>query len=764
MYEQGEGSLDAKVWIIGEAYGAEEEKQNRPFVGGSGSILNGLLSEVGIKREDTYIDNVIRKRPPNNDFGIYYKDKGRHSPSEELLQAHQQLKQLISTHRPNVVIPLGNEPLFAITGRKGITDIRGSILSYDGVKVIPTIHPAMVMRMWDYRPIVTLDLARAKRESLTPNFPPKYNDNFILNPTFDQVIATLKFLETKEYVSFDIETGSEQILCLGFGWSFEDSICIPICYSGNNWWGLDEEVAIIKQIKKLFLNPKVKFIAQNAQFDMIYLADKWGVEVTNLWMDTMVAFHCVYPELEKGLGFINSVYTNRPYYKDMPGTGGGPNVLWHYNCLDTVVTWECAMAIRQELEEYGTLNFYQSNSHKLIKPLIAMQRRGVKLDMESRKKITENLKAEEEALRNRLCKVVGYDLNTNSSKQMKAFLYDDLNLPPVISEKTGNQTADEDALDSLFKKFNCPVFNLIIDIRKIRKLLSTYLEAEVESDGRMRCSYVITGTTTGRLSSRTNVYGRGTNLQNIPRGDIIRRIFIPDEGCIFINADLSQAEARVVAYLAREERLLNLFADSSQDIHKRNAAMVFNKRVTEVTEDERQLAKTLVHAANYGIGPRTFSRHIESTEARARELLNQYYSLYPAIKRWHLEINSEISRKRLLTTPFGRKRTFFGRGGPDIIREAIAYIPQSTVSDIINLGIIRAFYNLPPQWELLLQVHDSILMQVPTDTPPEHIKKFLKHYFEIPITINNQTMVIPIDIKWGSNWANLKKMEEAWKV
>jgi DNA polymerase-1 len=760
MLVQGEGSRDAKIWLIGEAPGETEEKSGRPFTGGAGRVLEGTMQEVGLKRSEVYIDNVMQIRPPKNDFSVFYQDKSRKIPSQKLLEGHNRLQGLVATHRPNVVVALGNEALFALTGKHQITHWRGSILGCHGVKVVPTIHPAMVMRQYEFRPMVVLDLNRAKRESLTPDFPTPYKDKFILNPTFEQVISTLQFLETQEYVAFDIETGNEQIICIGFGWSKEESICVPIFYSNSSWWTSEEEVAIIKQIRQLFRSKVVKFIAQNAQFDMIYLGDKWGVEVENLWMDTMVAFHCVYPELKKGLGFLCSIYTNRPYYKDMPGqVGTTPDVLWKYNCLDTVVTYECAMEIRKEAEEFGTLSFYQENSHKIIKPLITMQRRGVLIDIKKRKAIDDTLTRDEAEMCQRLHNAVGHDLNPSSPKQMKEFLYDEMKLPPQVDEKSGNLTADEEALEVLFKKFDNPIFKLIQDIRKVRKLLSTYLRAELDPDGRMRCSYVITGTETGRLSSRESVYGRGTNLQNIPRGDIVRSIFIPDEGRLFVNADLSQAEARAVAYLAREERLQNLFEDAKTDIHKRNASMVFSKRVEEVTQDERQLAKTLVHAANYGIGPRKFAKFVGVNEARARDLLNQYYSLYPSIKRWHMEVEATIGKSKIMRTPLGRARMFFGRWGPDLVREAIAYVPQSLVSDIINLGIIKAFPNLPPEWEILLQVHDSILMQVPTDADPEHIKRFIEHYFQIPIEINNRMMVIPIEIKVGKNWANTKKLE-----
>lgn len=760
MRVPGEGSLTSKMWLIGEAPGEQEEKQGRPFIGGAGRVLEGILQEVGIKRSEVFIDNVMQIRPPKNDFSVFYQDKSKKVPTDTLLQGHTRVRELVATHKPNVIVALGNEALFALTGKHQITHWRGSILGCHGVKVIPTIHPAMVMRQYEFRPMVSLDLSRAKRESLSPSFPEPYRDKFILNPSFEQVMSTLDFLETQEYVAFDIETGNEQIICIGFGWSKEESICIPIFYSNSSWWTEEEELEIIKRVRQLFRNPKVKFIAQNAQFDMIYLGDRWGVEVRNLWMDTMVAFHCVYPELKKGLGFLCSIYTNRPYYKDMPGqVGNTPDVLWKYNCLDTVVTYECAMEIRKEAEEFGTLDFYTRNSHALIKPLIAMQRRGVKIDVAKRKEIDEALTKDEETMCTRLEKAVGHPLNPSSPKQMKEFLYDELKLPPQVDEKSGNLTADEEALDELFKKFNNPVFKLIQDIRRVRKLLSTYIRAELDPDGRMRCSYVITGTETGRLSSRESVYGRGTNLQNIPRGDIVRSIFIPDVGKFFVNADLSQAEARAVAYLAREERLQNLFSSPNTDIHKRNAAMVFNKRVEEITEEERQLAKTLVHAANYGIGPRRFARHIGSNEERARQLLNQYYALYPSIKRWHLEVDGTIKKAKIMRTPLGRARMFFGRWGPDLIREAIAYVPQSLVSDIINMGIIKAFPNLPPEWEILLQVHDSILMQVPIGTPHEHIKKFVEHYLQVPVEVNNRMMVIPVDIKVGMSWADMHKME-----
>lgn len=759
MIVQGMGNKSAKIWLIGEAPGVQEDKMGKPFVGGSGRILDGMLSEVGIKREDCYIDNVIQQRPKGNNFGIYYQDKAKRNPTPELAKAQARLQELVREYKPNVVAAFGNEAMSALLGKKGVLNWRGSILGCHGVKVIPILHPALIMRQYEHRPITVLDLRKVLEESKSNYFPnPEAEDKFTLGLPFEGIISKIEELHKQPYIAFDIETSQTQILCLGLGWSNHDSLCIPIFYGGSSWWTFEQEVAIIKKIKELFLNPNINFIAQNAQFDMIFLKDKWGVEVTNLWLDTMIAFHCLYSELRKGLGFLCSIYTKRPYYKGMLAGHGTPDELWKYNCLDTVVTYECAMAIQAELKEANLEDFYRNNSHKIIKPLMEMQRQGVKINVAKRASVDKNLSEELEALTLRLHKAVGRELNPNSPKQMTHFLYNELKLPPQRNKVSGNLSANADAITTLLQRFPNPVLNLILDIRKIKKLLSTYIRAPIDKDERIRCSYAITGTETGRLSSRASVYGSGTNLQNIPRGEIVRSLFIPDPGTYFINADLSQAEARVVAFLSQDERLQALFA-SEGDIHITNAARVFRKRIHEVSDKERQLAKTLVHAANYGIGPRTFSKHVGTTENEAANLLNQYYALYPRIKTWHLEVKDFLKTSRVMTTPMGRRRVFFGRWGPDLIREAMAFIPQATVSDLINLGIIRAWKNLPPEWKIMLQVHDSILMQVPIDSEPMHIHKFIKHYFENTIEIHNKKLKIPIEIKVGNDWAHLKKME-----
>lgn len=765
MKVMGEGNRDARIYIIGEAAGANEDKTGRPFSGGSGRMLEGMLIEAGIQRSECYLDNVIQVRPPKGNFDSYYTDKGRKTPTDDLLDAYKRFERDLEGHNPRVIVALGNEALRALTGKVGITKWRGSILpcKWGNAKVIPAVKPAMVMKQYQYRPVTVMDFARVKREAEIEGWTPYYNDNLIINPTFTMVMDTLEYIGKQEKVAFDIETTQNQILCMGFAWSKEDALCVPIFFGGSSWWNEAEELAIVKAMQKLFRNPKVKFIAQNAQFDMTFIKDLWDIDVANLWMDTMIAFHCVYPELRKGLDFLSSIYTNRPYHKGMVGKKGvdkgvTPDGLWKYNCLDCTTTWESAMAIQQEMEEFNTLKFYQEHSHRIIAPLMEMQRRGVKIDLAKRAKIDKEVEANIVEMQARLEKVVGHELNANSPKQMKAFLYDELNLPPQRDRATGNITTNSDALEYLSKKFDNPILLLILDIRKARKLLSTYIRAPLDSDGRIRCSYVITGTETGRLSSRGSIYGSGTNLQNIPRGELVRSIFLPDDGKQIINADLSQAEARVVAYVSGESRLQALF-ERDIDVYKYIGGFIFDKKPAEITKKERQLVKTVIHASHYRVGARTFAKTVGVPESDGRRLLNKYLSMFPSIKTWHMEVQEKMARTRILTTPYGRKRMFFARPGEALLREAIAYVPQSTVSDMLNLGIIRAYHNLPKDWDMIMQVHDSVMLQLPIGTDPMHIYKFIKHYFENSIEIKDRMCHIPVDIEVGPNWGNLKKLE-----
>ena len=750
------GPDNAKIAIVGEAPGKDEERIGRPFVGGAGKILDGMLLEAGIDRRDCYITNVMHIRPVNNDFGEFYEDVSRKFPGKLLMDGGSRLMQEIKSVNPNVVIALGNEALKALVNKTGITKYRGSILKciilHDPCdvmyKVVPTIHPAAIMRQWELRPLAVMDLRRALEESESSKLIPTYR-------TWKK-IETLSELETKvdlylthaKYISFDIETCNNQISCISFAKDEFSSFTVPICMFDKSSWAEQEELLVWLQIKRL-LESDIPKIAQNANFDMFYLMSTVGIDVKSLWMDTMIAHHCLYPELPKSLATLCSMYTREPYYKDMIAED-----YYHYNCLDAMITYECAMVIEKELIEFGVHDFYHKYLNHVIPILLNMQLRGVRVDTKKRALAAEDLKRVMNEQQKKLDDAVGHELNVNSSKQMSDFLYRELGLPIQSHRKTGKTSTNETSLKNLARIAPNSLFDVIINIRETKKLVSTYLESELDPDGRFRCSYLLSGTESGRLASRMSATGTGGNLQNVPKG-IAREVFIPDEGKVFMAADLSQAEARVVAYLAKEQGLIEIF-ESGKDIHSQVAASIFDRKLEDVSKEERELAKRIVHASNYGMGARHFAELTELSTADAQEKLNLYHIHFPRIRIWHMEVARELKRSRILTTPMGRKRMFFGRWNDDLLRDGYSYIPQSTVADVVLQGMINIQNALPSSCNIVFNIHDEVVIQIPIvwdlSSTVYKMDELMIKCMSIPIEIHGRTLTIPVNVKCGSNW------------
>jgi len=772
-----EGPTNAKIYIVGEAPGVHEEMEMRPFVGGAGRLLDRLLMETGLVRKECRLANVMRVRPVGNNFAHFYIDRQLRLQSQELLDGITYLKEDIRRCNPNVVLALGNEPLRALIGERGITKWRGSILfSKDvGCKVIPTIHPASLLRMWDNVPLVMFDFKRLKEESLSPDYAIPHRA-FMLAPTYEQVMEWLHRLHSVKRVSFDVETdiATNWMTAIAFADAPFSAISIPFTRGTAPYWTIEDEVEIWKEIKLLLEDEGVEKIAQNAQFDIIMSAiNPYHSKVKNLWMDTMCGFHTLYPEIAAGmseltgksrlgggksLALLGSIFTRQPYYKHWAHTSDD-KMFWKYNAMDAAVTYEVALEIEKEMEEMGVTDFYHEFVHPLLPILLKVQMQGVKLDQGVRVKAELDYTKETALLQVKLDNVVGRAVNVNSNKQMRELLYGDLKLPTKYKRGTTNITADEEALVTLSKQYPSPIFDLILKIRHNRKLLSTYLVNRGGEDGRIRCSYVIGGTETGRLSSRKSVFGTGTNLQNIPKG-ICRKMFVADEGKVFVEVDLSQAEARVVAHLSEDEKLIEAFG-GKDDVYKSIASWIFNKSIGDITtgdkKSDREKAKHLVHASNYGIGPRTFAFVADIGGKEAKLLLQRYFDTFPKIKAWQFSVQSQLRRSRTMVTPMGRKRTFFGRWGDQLFREAYAFVPQSVVGDVLNKAIINLNV-IHPEAEFMLQNHDAFVVQVKIEHLEEEMR-LIERAFDIPISIKGRTLVIPVDFKVGKNWQDMEKVE-----
>ncbi|MHA1591427.1 MAG: DNA polymerase [Candidatus Heimdallarchaeaceae archaeon] len=786
------GPPSANIMLIGEAPGESEERVGRPFVGASGKLLKHMLLHAGISFDDCYVTNVVNERPPNNDFGYYYEQKSRKIPKPALEDCWKKLRQKVRDIRPNVVVAIGAEALRALTGEKSITPWRGTIMLFDGIKVIPIFHPASVLRNYNQHVIVEMDLQKVFNERFFPEYKKPYIET-ITSPTFKQVIDWLSDID--KYLSFDIETIDRQVRCLGFAKLMPDgcisSICIPfmkfasssmtslngskyirlgnLSNDVSSYWSVDLEVAILNKIEEVFNDDSIEVIGQNSvSFDCPLIKGNFGIVIKNNSFDTMHAWHVLYPELNKSLSFLCSILTDYQNYWTHKIAENDESE-WFYNCMDTIVTLDVYFKIKSELEDKGLTDFYRNFIHKLAEVMVQVEDNGVLIDVETRDELKIDIEKQLSIMQSEIDTIAKKHINCNSSPQIKRLLYDTLRFPKVM--KDNKVTVDEDALRALLKKYpKEAILQLIIQIRKARKLISTYLNVPVDADNRMRTSYNVSGTKSGRLSSSKTVFGTGLNLQNIPAGrsagvENIRNLFIAPEGCMLVRSDFKQAETMVVAHILKrcgDSTLYDKYKDSNFDIHKWAASFIYDKPESEITKKERAVGKLRNHAGNYGSGPRVLVSKANKegidgiTYKTAKRIIELGHKNVPGIRVWWKSVEDQLRKTRTLRNCFGRIRTFFGRLDSTTFRDAYSWEPQSTVGDVCNMMIVNLSTMLDDDCKIILQVHDEIVVECPIDKTQLVMDKMKKaSLIELNI-LEGDPLIIPIELSIGKNWRDCK--------
>ena len=779
----------SKIFLVGETPGGDEVLRLRPFVGASGEELNRMLNEAGILRSECSVGNVCQYQPPNNLIehfidprktlaikkGLTYHPPWRTFVQPFVLQHMKRLEEQILDIEPNLIIALGNTPLTALTGERGISNWRASVLETaslrrrsDGkpFKVIPCYHPAYILRCWYDRFVAVQDFRRCCKEALFPEVrTPAYN--FVISPSFEQAMSWMDDLLNKLdwcqggeklRVSVDIETKARQITCIGLGTSELDAICIPFIdfrKPGANYWPTkEEELAIVFRLRTILTRPSIQLVGQNFTYDDQYLARQWGF-LANIHSDTMLDHHTNFTKLEKGLDFLSSIYCKFHRFwkgesKEWDTKHFGHEELWGYNCKDCVITWEVSQALDKVSKAQGQ-EPQVAFENSLRKPVLSMMLRGTKIDVAQKAELTKELAGKEEQLQLRLNLLAGHYLNPKSTKVMD-FMYKDMRQPEVLNRKTKRPTADDDALDKIAKRepLLAPVCKTITKMRSLGVFRANFLEAGTEG-GRMRCNYNIAGTSTFRFSSSQDAFGSGTNLQNIPSGDEesdlpnIRKLFVPDDGYVLMDWDLDRADLQVVAWEC-EDAVLKQMLREGVDLHSENAKIVGLSR---------QVAKVFCHGSNYGGRPRTMAINCGITTHQAELGQRRWFGAHPGIHAWHRRTEQQLASRRFVQNAFGFRCFFFDR--PDaVLSEALAWVPQSTVAIVINTGMLR-IYNELPLIELLLQVHDSLVMQTLT----EHYLAMLPQIRKcLLVTVPYaDPLVIPISCKASTkSWGDCEKV------
>ena len=326
------------IAIVGEAWGEQEERERTPFVGASGYELTKMLDEAGIRRADCFLTNVFNLRPPGgNDVANLCTDRsqgltelGLLTPGKYLRGEYagelERLKDELTAVAPNIVIALGNTAAWALLGSTGISRIRGTVTlglgAYTKQKVLPTYHPAAVLRDWSLRAVTVLDLAKAGRESVFPEI--RRPERIIyIEPTLEEMEAYYeRHLRNARSISFDIETRGDQITCIGFAPDPASALVVPFVdprrlepeHMGSYWPTHQAEILAWRFVRRVLSLPMPKY-GQNTLYDINFLWTKYGIPVVNYSDDTMLLHHALQPESLKGLGFLGSVYTNESSWK-----------------------------------------------------------------------------------------------------------------------------------------------------------------------------------------------------------------------------------------------------------------------------------------------------------------------------------------------------------------------------------------------------------------------------------------------------------------
>lgn len=428
-------------------------------------------------------------------------------------------------------------------------------------------------------------------------------------------------------------------------------------------------------------------------------------------------------------------------------------IRWEYNMLDCIYTREVAAALREQIKLKGDKfqQFYDYQQYKVAPALVNIMNRGIRIDLEKKHKLQLQLTELLVDVENKLNFLLEEPFNPKSTPQMRNVFKNLLGVKLKKDKKSKTESCASPYMLQYLDEYPeyRALITLILEYRSIGVFLRTFVNAELDDDGRMRSAYNCAGTKTGRLASRKNAFGGGANLQNIPsKGKIklryalaeleedeleeeleeviidedaegitalpnCKEFFIPDEGYMFWNADYSGADAMVVAWDSDCEWLQNFFLTSKQKLYVYVASHYLQKEIT--TEDRwYKIFKQFIHLTNYGGVEEKAAMSAGISIKDAKQLRQWYFKLCPEIPQWHRRIASEIKTRGYVENIFGRRMWFLNKDCPTMLNQAIAAIPQSTIADLTNHGLVnieQAYAAEITTAHVLMQIHDALAGQ-----------------------------------------------------
>jgi uracil-DNA glycosylase family 4 len=715
-YVPSEGPDRADVAFVGEAPGHQEARGGRPFVGPSGRLLERVMEEYGIERSAVLLSNACLCRPPNND-----------TPAASAIAAcRPRLVHELEERGARTVVALGNSAAQSLLGLSGVTKLRvgpGRPAKHNpDVRVISTLHPAAALRQADLFPSIVADIAKVVTS------PPPWTEPRIVifdEPgTATRALQELAARSDLEEVAVDIEvdidkdTGFDHpnqygMLCVGLSYNSDSSIVI-----GETAL---KDKGVLDALKLVLTGKRVT--AQNGKFDLAGLYPHLGA--LSLHFDTMLA-HYVLDERTGGIHGLEGMaveYLGSPSWKQELDKYKGPRdgygvipreVLYKYNGIDVCNTFRLKGVFTGMLEQAG-LRHVHDFLVRASNQLMYLELNGIAIDRAYLDKLTYEYTERLEGIEAQIQEAADIPINPRSPIQIKKWFAENGVEVDSTNEDTLKALVEHPRSSDKIRTF-C---GILLKYRREHKLYSTYVKGIRKRlyRGRVYPTFLLHGTTTGRLSCRN------PNLQNIPRESSIRRLFVPGkEGNVFVHVDYSQAELRVLSWLARDEYFRGIFA-TGRDLFDELTPVLYpyaNKEGMGPSEwkELRIRVKAYVYGLAYGRSEYSIAPEFKIPVEEAKQGMDRFFGVIPEIVTFREQTRTKVLSGEDLVTPRGRHRRFWlitDDNVQAVMNEALAFLPQSTASDMT----LDAMVELRPQLRgigfIRNIIHDALLIETPAD-------------------------------------------------
>lgn len=599
--------------------------------------------------------------------------------------------------------------------------------------------------------------------------------SFICVTTQKQLQKLVSLIREKKLFAYDTEgvgTSAMDLDMVGLSVCVQEgeSFYIPC---GHTQGEQLSRADVVTALKPVFEDISIKKIAHHAKFDQIVLHNH-GIQERGLIFDTIIAASLVKQEWQKSaLKELSYYYLQEPMatFKQVVQEFGYKNFAevpldqaTEYAAADAHQTFKLYPVLQQLLKDQDFIELYYSVEMPLLPVLVGMELQGIYCDVRVLQELDVVVTRELEKIQKTavaLLDPVFEMINFNSSQQVATLLFDHLQLPPQRkNEKGGGYSTDNEVLRQLAHMHPLPSF--IIQYRELYKLKSTYIDALPtyinKKTGRIHTNYSQTRVATGRLASSD------PNMQNIPVegiGSTVRMAFKPQHANrVFISADYSQIELRILAHLSQDPQLLKAF-EQNHDIHAQTAAGIFSVPFEQVTMHQRSVGKRINFSILYGLTPYGLSKDLQIPVKDAKQYIDAYFDQYPKVKIWMHGVIEQAKKDGYVTTVFGRRRAIPGLQERNkhlydmACRIAVNTVVQGTSAEIMKMGMIRVDTLLRKQYKdtyLLLQIHDEIVISVPQDIT-EIVKNQVQKELE---SIVDWDVVLRVSVHHGNNWKEVK--------